>query len=253
MTRVMPCLLLDDGRLVKTIKFKNPRYIADPINALKIYNGKKVDELILLEITATRQNREPSYDIIEEVASECFMPVAYGGGIRNIGDMKTIYSLGIEKISINSYAVENPEFIKKAADLFGSQSVIVSIDVKKNMFGKYRVMTQGGTQNTKYDPFEFTQIAETHGAGELIINSIDRDGTFEGYDINLLKSITSTVSIPVVSLGGAGCVNDIVKAVIKGGASAAAAGSLFVYQGKDMGVLINFPQRKEIEAGLKNG
>ncbi|MEE9441117.1 MAG: AglZ/HisF2 family acetamidino modification protein [candidate division Zixibacteria bacterium] len=253
MTRVMPCLLLDDGRLVKTIKFKSSRYVGDPINALKIYNGKEVDELILLDITATRQNRKPPFNIIEEVASECFMPVAYGGGIRNIEDMKKIFSLGIEKISINSYAAENPDFIKEAAYTFGSQSVIVSIDVKRNAFGKYRVMTHGGTQNTKYDPVKYAQMFESHGAGEIIINSINRDGTFEGYGINLLKSVTSAVSIPVIALGGAGCVNDIVRAVKEGGASAAAAGSLFVYQGKGLGVLINFPQREELEAGLKNG
>lgn len=248
-TRVMPCLLLDDGRLVKTVGFKKPAYIGDPINAIKIYNEKEVDELILLDIMATRRGCRPPFEIIEEVASECFMPVAYGGGIRSIDDMKNIYASGIEKIAINSYAAENPAFISKAADLFGSQSVVVSIDAKKTLFGKHVVATQGGTSVVKIDPAEYAGQMEQLGAGEIILNSIDNDGRMSGLDIPLIRRVADAVTIPVVALGGTGSVDDIVAAVAAG-ASAVAAGSMFVYQGKGMGVLINFPPREELETRL---
>ncbi|MEZ5359422.1 MAG: AglZ/HisF2 family acetamidino modification protein [Candidatus Zixiibacteriota bacterium] len=249
-TRTMPCLLLDDGRLVKTVKFKNPRYVGDPINAIKIYNQKEVDELILLDITATRQKRKPPFDIIEDVASECFMPLAYGGGIRSIDDMKRIYGIGIEKIIINSYAAENSRFVRKAASEFGSQSVVVAIDCKKTMFGKYAVKTINGTKDIRMDPVAYASKMQEEGAGEIVINSIDRDGTMEGYEIELMKKITDAVTIPVIALGGAGSVDDIEQVVKEGHVSAAAAGSLFVFQGKDLGVLINFPTREELEARL---
>ena len=249
-TRVMPCLLLDDGRLVKTVKFKNPAYIGDPVNAIKIYNEKEVDELILLDISATRENRKPPFATIEEVASECFMPLAYGGGIRTIEDMKAIYTIGVEKIIINSFAAERPEFIREAAGIFGSQSVVVSIDIRKSLFGRYSVYTHDGTRDQKTDPVVYASRMQEFGAGEIVINAIDRDGTMAGYDLALIKRLASAVTIPVIALGGAGSIDDIEAVVKEAGASAAAAGSLFVYQGKDLGVLINFPVRKELEARL---
>src|SRR5712691_5528058 len=190
-TRVIPCLLLKDEGLVKTVKFKNPSYVGDPINAVRIYNQKEVDELIFLDISATVQNRKPSFKLLSELASECFMPFAYGGGIRQIQDIRQIFSLGVEKVAINTYAVENPGFVREAADTFGSQSVVVSIDVKKDLFGKYRVTTHGGRKKTNLDPIRFAAYMEEMGAGELLLNSVDRDGTWQGYDIDLVKGVTS--------------------------------------------------------------
>jgi cyclase len=246
-TRLMPCLLVSDGRLVKTVKFKNPAYIGDPVNAIKIYNEKEVDELILLDITATLEGRKPNFAFLSEVANECFMPLAYGGGVRDLEDIKRIFSLGIEKVAINSYAVENPAFIEKAATTFGSQSILLSLDVKKNLFGKYGVYTQGGRQGTSYDPVAWAVEAERLGAGEILLNSIDQDGTMEGYDLRLIKKVTEAVHVPVIACGGAGKLHDFQAAVAEGGASAVAAGSMVVYQGKNKGVLINFPSRDDLK------
>ena len=245
-TRVMPCLLLRNSRLVKTVKFKNPNYVGDPINAVKIYNEKEVDELIFLDITATVEKRKPNFKIISELASECFMPFSYGGGITNLEDMKTIFNLGVEKIAINSFAVQDPSFITKASERSGSQSIIVSIDVKKKKFGSYEVMTHSGTKGTNLDPVEWAIQVENLGAGELLLTSIDRDGTMEGYDLNIIRKITEAVTIPVVACGGAGKVEDFALAV-QAGASAVAAGSIVVYHGSVQGVLINFPTRAELE------
>lgn len=242
----MPCLLLRNRGLVKTVKFKNPSYVGDPINTIRIFNEKEVDELILLDITATVENKKPNYDVITEVASECFMPFTYGGGIRCVDDVKKIFSLGVEKVAINSYAVENPSYIKELADIFGSQSIVVSIDVKKTLLGKYVVCTNGGKSHTKHDPVEWAEYMEEMGAGEILINSIDRDGTFEGYDIELIKRVSTAVSIPVIACGGAGKLEDFADAVKIGGASAVAAGSMVVYQGVNRAVLINFPSRREL-------
>ena len=249
-TRVMPCLLLKNSRLVKTIKFKKPNYVGDPINVVKIYNEKEVDELIFLDITATVENRKPPFKIISEIASECFMPFAYGGGINNLEDIKKIFSLGVEKVAINSYAVENPSFIERASDLFGSQSIIVSIDVRKSLFGKYEVYTHSGKNATKLDPVKFAIQAEEMGAGELLLTSIDRDGTMQGYDNNLITEVSDAVSVPVIACGGVGKIEHFAEAV-KAGASAVAAGSLVVYQGFNRGVLINFPTRDELEMVLE--
>jgi len=246
-TRIMPCLLVSDGRLVKTVKFKNPAYVGDPVNAIKIYNEKEVDELILLDITATMEGRKPNFAFLSEVANECFMPLAYGGGIRDLDYIKRIFSLGIEKVAINSYAVENPAFIEKAATIFGSQSILLSLDVKKNVFGKYGVYTRGGRKGTSLDPVAWAVEAERLGAGEILLNSIDQDGTMEGYDIKLIKKVTDAVHIPVIACGGAGKLSDFKAAVAEGGASAVAAGSMVVYQGKNKGVLINFPSRGDLK------
>src|SRR5574341_427540 len=245
-TRVMPCLLLRNRGLVKTVRFKDPNYVGDPINTIRIFNEKEVDELILLDITATTEKKRPNFQVISEVASECFMPLTYGGGIRSVEDAKMIFRLGVEKVAVNSYALENPAFIRKFADLFGSQSIIVSIDVKKTWLGKYVVHSHGGKTVTKLDPIEWARQAEGAGAGELLLTSIDRDGTYDGYDIELIKQVTSAVNIPVIACGGAGKVADFTTAVNNGGASAVAAGSMVVYQGKKRGVLINFPGRREL-------
>ena len=249
-TRVMPCLLLRNAALVKTIQFKDPGYIGDPINAIRIYNEKEVDELIFLDIGATTEGKKPPFKIIENIASECFMPVAYGGGVRDIADVKQIFSLGIEKISLNSYVVENPQFVRQVADTFGAQSVVVSIDVKKKLFGRYEVRTHGGRKSTGLDPVSFAVEMEKMGAGEILLTSIDRDGTMQGYDIDLIRQVTSAVGIPVIASGGAGKVEDFGKAVKEGGASAVAAGSMVVYYGRNRAVLINFPSRQELENEL---
>jgi len=246
-TRVIPCLLLKGRGLVKTVKFKNPKYLGDPINVVKIFNDKEVDELVFLDITATVENKRPPFSLLENIASECFMPLGYGGGIRTLDDVKTILGLGIEKIAINTYAVENPSFVTEAADFAGSQSVVVSIDVKKNSLGKYEVFTHGGRKATGLDPVKFAVEMEKIGAGELFLNSIDRDGTMQGYDLDLIKRVTGAVNIPVVACGGAGKVQDLADAVKKGGASAAAAGSIFVFQGPHWAVLISYTTSKELK------
>jgi cyclase len=246
-TRAMPCLLLKDGALVKTVKFKDPAYIGDPINAIRIYNRKEVDELIFLDITATQEKRKPPFKVLSEIASECFMPVAYGGGIRDLADIKTVFTLGIEKVALNSYAVENPRFVREAADRFGSQSIVVSIDVKKTRAGRHEVYTNGGRTATGLDPVAFAAEMERSGAGELLLTSIDRDGTQEGYDIPLIKSVTGAVGVPVIACGGAGTVEDFGAAVSEGGASACAAGSMVVYYGRNRAVLINFPTRQDLD------
>jgi len=246
MTRVMPCLLVDNGRLVKTVNFKNPSYVGDPVNAIKIYNEKEVDELILLDIAATSEGREPSFDLLSDVADECFMPLTYGGAIRELDDINQIFNLGIEKVAINSYAAQDPGFISEAAGLFGSQSIVVSMDVKKTIFGKYVVHTYRGQKSTGYNPVEYAVIMERMGAGEILLNSIDRDGTWNGYDIALIRRVTDAVNIPVIACGGAGNIQDFSKAVRHGGASAVAAGSMVVYSGKGLGVLINFPKQNDL-------
>jgi len=245
-TRVIPSLLLRGQGLVKTVKFKNPTYLGDPINIVKIFNDKEVDELTFLDITATPENRKPQFALIESIASECFMPLGYGGGIRSLDDMKTLYNLGVEKISINTYAVENPAFIQAAADMAGSQSVCVSMDVRKNFWGRYEVFTHCGSKGSGLDPVKWAREVESRGAGELLLNSIDRDGTRQGYDMDLVKLVSSAVKIPVVACGGASNIQDLSRVVLEGGASAAAAGSMFVFQGPHRAVLISYPTPQEL-------
>jgi len=245
----MPCLLLRQSKLVKTVKFRNPDYIGDPINAVKIYNDKEVDELIFLDITATVEKKTPPFKTISEIASECFMPYTYGGGIRSLEDMRRIFNLGVEKIAINSHAVENPDFIRQAAKEFGNQSIVASIDVKKKLMGKYEVFTRSGTNPTGLGPVEHAKRMEEMGAGEILLTSIDRDGTWEGYDLELIKTVSEAVNVPLIVCGGAGSIEDFRKAV-DAGASACAAGSMVVYQAKNRGVLINFPKQIELRAVL---
>lgn len=249
--RVIPCLLLKNQGLVKTVKFKDPRYVGDPINTVKIFNEKEVDELIFLDTTATLEKRGPSFKILSEIASECFMPLAYGGGIRNLNDIEKVFTTGLEKVIINSYAVENPSFIEDAARLFGSQSILVSIDVKKAVFGGNDVRIHGGKRKTGLDPVKYAIAMEEMGAGELFVNAIDKDGTMEGYDIELIRKVTDAVTIPVIACGGAGKISDFTEAVKEGGASAVAAGSLFVFHGKYRAVLISYPSRQDLKGVLE--
>lgn len=240
MTRVMPCLLLDHGKLVKTVRFRNPNYIGDPVNAVKIYNEKEVDELILLDISATREGRKPPFEKIREIADECFMPLCYGGGVKESADVETLLKIGVEKVAINTHAFKNPEFIKKASATFGSQSIIVSVDVNKTVFVK------SGTEPTSLDPVTHAKEMEAAGAGEILLTSIPKEGTMSGYDLDLISSVSKEVNIPVIANGGAGKVQDFIDAV-KHGASACAAGSLVVYHGMNKAVLINFPSRQDLK------
>ncbi|ODS41280.1 MAG: imidazole glycerol phosphate synthase subunit HisF [Candidatus Altiarchaeales archaeon WOR_SM1_79] len=246
-TRVIPCLLIKDRGLVKTVKFKNPKYVGDPINAVRILNDKEVDELIFLDITATVENRKPQFELIEDIASECFMPFSYGGGIRSIEDAKMILKLGAEKIVVNTHALENPSFIVEAAERFGSQSVVVSFDVLKGLLGRYSIFSRSGTKNTNIDPIDFAKKVAELGAGELFVNSIDRDGVMKGYDIKIVRSVAEKVDIPVIACGGAGRLEDFREAVEEGKASAVAAGSMFVFHGPHRAVLINYPSQEDLK------
>lgn len=250
-TRIMPCLLMDDGSLVKTVKFKNPIYIGDPINTVRIFNQKEVDELLLLDVTATATDRKIDFEALEKIVAECFMPVCYGGGVNNLEDMRQLYHLGIEKVSLSSAAVENPEFVSKAAAEFGNQAIVVTLDVKQNIFGKYTVRTRRGGCDTKRSPVELAHQMEQAGAGEIILYSIDHDGTWSGYDLNLIRDVSQSVGIPVIACGGAGCLLHLRAAVNDAGASAVAIGSMAVFQAKDLGVLIRFPTREQQEGTFK--
>ncbi len=243
-TRLMPCLLMSNGALVKTVRFKQNTYIGDPVNAVRIFNQKEVDELILLDITATAQDLGIDFDTIEKVVSECFMPICYGGGVRTIEDMRSLYAMGVEKVSLGAAAFEVPGLVRQAADEFGAQAVVVTLDVKSGILGKPTVRIRNGTQDCKVTPLEAALRFEREGAGEILLYSIDRDGTWSGFDLKLLESVTYGVGVPVVAIGGAGSLQDIKAAVKDAGASAVAIGSMAVFQGKDLGVLIKFPARK---------
>lgn len=239
--RIIPVLLLKGHGLVKSVRFKDHRYIGDPINAARIFNEFQADELILLDIEASRQQRLISLELVNEVAEEVTMPFCVGGGIRSIGHIRNIIGSGVEKVIIGTRAVQSPDFIKQASEEFGSSTIAVCIDVKKDLFRKKRVCFFNGRKTTKIEPVEFAQLMESKGAGELIIQSVDQDGMMNGYDIDLIKAVSSSVGVPVVALGGAGNERDLVNAVEQGHASSVAAGSLFVYHGKQRGVLINYP------------
>jgi len=244
--RVIPCLLLKNTGLVKTIKFKEPRYIGDPINAVRIFNAKETDELIFLDINATKERRKISLELLAKIADEAYMPFSAGGGVNCLDDIKNLINLGVEKVVINSYAVEHPEFIKESSETFGSSTIIISIDVKKKLFGGYEVYSRGGTKSTGLDPVGYAVRCAESGAGEIMINSIDRDGMMEGYEIELIKKVADAVDLPVIASGGAGNLKDLSAAYFKGNASALAAGSLFVYHGPRRAVLINYPGKEEL-------
>ncbi len=244
--RIIPVLLLDSaGGLVKTVRFGKRTYIGDPINAVRIFNDKGVDELILLDIDATREGREPSYSLIEDIAGEAFMPVGYGGGITSVAQIQQLLRCGLEKVVLSTAAHENPRLVRDASRESGSQSVVVCVDVKRSLFGPV-VVTRGGGSKIKLSPQEAASRAVEAGAGELIVQSVDRDGTFCGYDESLLASITCRVPVPVIALGGARTMEDFHAAVAAAGCSAAAAGSKFVYQGIGRGILISYPSELEL-------
>ena len=239
-------MLLRNNGLVKTVKFKESTYIGDPINTVKIFNEKEVDEIFFLDIDATRLKKEPPYDLIQNIASECFMPFAYGGGIHSLLQIERIIKSGAEKIIINTQAFLGKNFLKEAVHQFGSSTIAVSIDVKKEFLKGNIVYVKGGTQSTGLNPVDYAREIENAGAGEILINSIDRDGVMEGYDIELIKSISGSIKIPIIACGGAGRLNDFSQAVKQGGASAAAAGSFFIFHGKRRAVLITYPSYSEI-------
>jgi len=245
--RIIPALLLRNLGLVKSVGFKDYKYIGDPINAVKIFNDLKADELVFLDILASREKRVISLDFVLKVGDEANMPFSVGGGIRTIQDIKSVLRAGAEKVVINTYAAEDPSFIRKAAEEFGSSTITVCIDVKKKFLGKQQVYIYGGSKSTSLDPVSFAKSMEEMGAGELIINSIDRDGSMEGYDIDLIRTVSDSVTIPVVALGGAGSLTDLNEAVKNGHASAVAAGSMFVFHGPRRAVLINYPQPEELK------
>lgn len=244
--RIFPCLLLKDKGLVKTVQFKNATYLGDPINAVRIFNTKQVDELIFLDITATKENRTPNIEFIKKISEECLMPFTVGGGIKTVEDIRLLLNAGAEKVAVNTAAILNPQLVTDAARLFGSQAIVVSIDVKKN-FNQYRVYIQGGQKAMPFDPVQCAIKMEESGAGEIFLNAIDRDGTMRGYDLDLIKKVTQAVKIPVIACGGCGKLEDLKQAVKEAGASAAVAGSFFVFHGNRRAVLINFPSKEELE------
>jgi cyclase len=250
--RVIPVLLLKDLGLVKSVKFKNYRYIGDAINVVRLFNDLGADELVFLDIMATIEHRSVSVDFVSMVGDETNMPFSVGGGIRRIKEIQMILAAGAEKVILNTIAAENPGFVKEASGEFGSSTITVSIDVKKNIFGKEVIYIHSGKKATKYDPVNFARLMENMGAGEIIINSVMQDGMMQGYDISLIRQISEAVKIPVVALGGAGNINDLKEAVDKGYASAVAAGSLFVYHGRRRAVLVNYPEQKQLNLLFKN-
>ncbi len=245
-TRVIPCLLLRNESLVKTIQFNKFGYIGDPANTCRIFNELEVDELAFLDIAASKENREPNYKILCEIANECFMPLSYGGGIRSIKMAETIFNIGFEKIVLNSCPFEDPNIISELSQAFGSQSIIIAIDVKKNFFGKYEIFSRSGTVNQKKKPVDWAKEVQNLGAGEILLTSIDREGTWKGFDLDLIKHVADAVSIPVIAHGGCGNIAHIGDACNIGHASAVAIGSMVVYQKQGMGVLVNFPDRNHL-------
>ena len=248
--RIIPVLLLQENNLVKTIKFDNPKYIGDPINTIHIFNQKEVDELIILDINCSSKNREPNYDLIKELASECFMPFTYGGGIKDINQAKRIFDLGVEKICIQTSAINNFSFIEELINEFGSQSIVLSLDVKKNFLKKYCVFSSAQKKIIKKDWKSWLNMLSTSGCGEIILNSVDQDGTMAGPDLNLINEASKITTIPLVVLGGVSKLEDI-KKIIDSGADAVAAGAFFFYYGSHRGVLITYPNHNEIEKLLQ--
>ena len=249
--RIIPALLLKDNSLVKTIKFGKFGYIGDPINTCRIFNELEVDELCFLDITASKEKRNPNFAILKEISNECFMPLSYGGGIDSLAKAEDIFKIGFEKIIINTASFIYPKLISEIASVFGSQAIVVSIDVKKSLWGRYEVYGLHGTVNYKKNPVDWVKEMENLGAGEILLTNIEREGTWRGFDIELLKKVCDATTLPVIASGGAGSINDISEAIKKGKASAVALGSMVVYQKKDMGVLVNFPDKKKIEQVLK--
>ncbi len=250
-TRVIPCLLLKNESLVKTIKFKGYNYIGDPINTVRIFNELEVDELMFLDIFASKENRNINYKILADIANECFMPLSYGGNIKNLDDAKKIFEIGFEKIVINSNAFDNLKLIEKISKYFGVQSVVGAMDIKKTFLGNQRIYSHHGKVKQNSEIVDWAKQLENAGIGELLITSIDREGSWEGYDIELTKSIAENVQVPVIANGGCGKIEHIGEVVKKANVSACAVGSMVVYQKQGMGVLVNFPDRRKLEETLR--
>jgi cyclase len=244
--RIIPVLLVRDKGLVKTVKFKDPKYVGDPINAVRIFNEKEADEIVVLDIDATAEGREPDYKMIENLALECRMPFCYGGGIKTIDQAMRILGLGVEKVAFSSAALGNPDLLRELSEQVGRQSVVVVLDVKKKLLGgKYSCYTHNATRNTNISPIEFAKLAQEYGVGEIVINSIDNDGEMRGYNLELIHNLKSQVTVPVTALGGAGSLDDIGALISREKTIGAAAGSLFVFKGKYRAVLINYPSNLE--------
>ncbi len=248
--RIIPVLLLNEKHLVKSTRFTDYRYIGDPINAVRIFNEFKADELAFLDISATRNNRCIDLSIVREIGEEANMPFCVGGGIRQIAQIRAIISAGAEKVIIGSYAVENPGFIRDASREFGSSTITVCIDVKKKLLGKEVVWARNGKNASSFDPLDFAKLMQEMGAGEVIVQSIDRDGLMKGYDLSLIKKISHGLTIPTIGLGGAGCLDDLKKLNKEANVAGLGAGSLFVYYGNNKGVLINYPEKEEMQSLL---
>jgi len=244
--RVIPVLLLKGKGLVKTLKFSQPKYIGDPINAVKLFNDKETDELVFLDIEASKQGRGPDFELIKNIATECFMPLGYGGGIRDIADIEKLFSIGVEKVVINSTALKSLDLISQAAQIYGSQSIVLSVDVQKSIWGNYQVHSHSNSKHSQTNFIQYIQDAERAGAGEIILNATDRDGLMKGYDLVLLSKVVEATQIPVVICGGAGSLEDFRIAVDKG-ASGVAAGSFFVFHGPHKAVLINYPTQQQLK------
>lgn len=251
--RIIPCLLVRDRGLVKTFGFGESKYVGDPINAVKIFNEKEVDELVVLDIDATAEQREPDYKMIENLAAECRMPLCYGGGVKTAAQASRIFSLGVEKVSLSSAAIERSELVSEISAQAGAQSVVVTLDVKKKgLFGKYNVLTHNAQKNTGMDPVELAAAMQKAGAGEIVLNSIDNDGAMKGYDLKLIDRVRAAITVPMTVIGGAGTLDDISTLIKKHPIIGASAGSLFVFKGKYKAVLINYPNRSEKARVLTN-
>jgi cyclase len=244
--RVIPCLLLRNSGLVKTRNFANPKYVGDPINTIRIFNEKEVDELMVLDITASKDRREPDYTLIEQFAGECFMPLAYGGGIRSVEQARQLFALGVEKICLQTAALEDLSLITRLADQFGSQSVMVSVDVKMNWLGRPQLYAAATGKTLPQDWCDYLMQAVRAGAGEVVLNAVDRDGMMQGMDLVLIQRAAEAVTVPLIAVGGAGSLSDI-KAAVDAGASAVAAGAFFVFHGPHRAVLITYPRYEELK------
>lgn len=251
--RIIPNLLIHKNGLVKTVNFTNPKYVGDPLNAVKIFNEKSVDELIITDIDVTFNQSEPNYGLIEKLANESRMPLCYGGGIKNISQAKKIFSLGVEKVAISSSVIENPNIVTDLAQSVGSQSVVVVLDIKKKYFSNsYELFTHNGTKKTGINPLKFIEKIKNKGVGELVINSIDRDGTMKGYDLKIIDQVRKITTLPLTVLGGAGSLEDIGNLIKKYTIIGAGAGSIFVFKGKYKAVLINYPNDQEKKRLIEN-
>lgn len=247
--RLIPCLLLQDGGLVKTQKFSNPKYVGDPINTIRIFNEKEVDELLVLDIKANKTRSEPNYDLIEEIAGECFMPLCYGGGVATVEQAKRLFTIGVEKIAIQTGALEDLNLVTEIAARYGNQSLVVAIDIKKNILGQYKLYSSASGKLLSKGWLDFLRCAVQAGAGEILVNSVDKDGTLEGMDLALIKVASDACSIPLIALGGLNSLANM-KAAVEAGASAVAAGAYFIFHGSHRAVLVTYPKYDDLVALL---